>query len=168
MTLNAKRRRARRRYLEKCRLLAEAKKSASSHERGTLPAGCPNLAADHKTQHPAPGKVPREDTAWRREPPTTPVTRRPPPPPSSEHPRYLLRLRRRKNVRFSKARRTLTFTEGLRKFAYPANLEGRLPLHRSASERDFVMKKFLAALRTPSPLDSPTTTCPNLSFYLQD
>ena len=169
MALNAKQRRARRRYLEKCRLLAEAKKSAPPrHERGTLPAGCPTLAADQKTQHPAPERVPREDTAWHREPPTAPVTRRPPPPPSSEHPRYLLRLRRRTNARYSKARRTLTFTEGLRKLAYPANLEGRLPLHRSASERNFVMKKFLAALRTPSPLDSPTTTCPNLSFYLQD
>ena len=160
MALNAKQRRARRRYLEKCRLLDETKKNASSHERETLPAACPTSTTTPKIQNPVSKWVPREGTAWHKEPPTTPVTRRPPPPPSSEHPRYLLRLRRRTNARYSKARRTLTFSEDLQKHAYPANLEGRQPIHRSRSARNFIVKRFLAGLQTPSPLD--------LSFYLQD
>ena len=116
MGLNAKQQKARRRYLDKSRLLAEVTKNAAIHERGTTPAACPTSTAAQKAQHPNSKRVPRKDTA-----------------------------------QYSKARRTLTFTEGLHKLAYPANLEGRQPLHRSASERDFVMKMFMAALLFFSP-----------------
>ena len=99
----------------------------------------------------------------------TPVTRRPLPPLSSEHPRFLLRLRRRANARFTNVRREL-FPEDREpkpKLAYPGNLEGHLPSHRSAKERNHAIRRFLDSLQTPSPLESPTFTCPNQAFYLQ-
>ena len=92
-----------------------------------------------------------------------------PPPPSSEHPRFLLRLRRRANARFTNIRREL-FPEDCEpkpKLAYPGNLEGHLPSHRSAKERNHAIRRFLDSLQTPSPLESPTFTCPNQAFYLQ-
>ena len=84
-------------------------------------------------------------------------------------PRFVLRLRRRANARFTRGGQELfpVGREPQPKLAYPGNLEGHLLSHRSASERNFVIGKFLDGLQTPLPLESPTITCPNQTFYLK-
>ena len=83
--------------------------------------------------------------------PPTPVTRRPPPPPGSEDPRYLLRLRRRTQARYSKARRVLDYStaRNATHLAYPGSFETRVVL-RTPDTRDFVIAKFFATMTTPN------------------
>ena len=83
--------------------------------------------------------------------PLTPVTRRPPPPPGSEDPRYLLRLRRRTQARYSKAGRVLDYSTArdATRLAYPGNFETRDVL-RTPDTRDFVIARFFATMATPN------------------